>query len=347
MKVISLVIFVQLFCLNLQAQDRATDISPDSLLVLFNRINPFAVLEMSHFTTLDNPKEYYFNDGIREYLIQWLNKELYFKYLNEQYIASSFSSKYKVEKVKKWLIDNNQVVLTNRVLNDSSLFLAYLDSAFVNEIIKHKFNFFKRGGRLPNEALYFHEQVKLPIAYNIIHQYWKEEGSTLNSQYFDSMLAMHDPEAIDLYNKYVDSLIEKSDINQLEYVKKKANNEFLYGSYAVNLKLKLLKVKCKTYFSFPNDKGEYVTVPFNVELLNPLSDKCFSKCRDTVIQNIINSVYCPIDKIFDLSDRELEEASKIIFENINEFEKAAQPYNDNLIKEERYWKKNIQYINNR
>jgi hypothetical protein len=340
------IIFLQLI-LNTSAHAQYNPkytVSGDSLLQKFKTMYPLDVLEKTDLTKVDI-YDCYHNKELRPYLMMWLNKQLYFEHLNQQWISSSFNDEYKIYKVKGWLTNSGQNHLVDTVMNNSRLFQIYLDSV-INEITAYKRELhFKKGSTLtlPNEAINFHARLKLPEAYTILYNYWKESGGGINSEYFYIMLAMHNPEAINNYNGYVESAIKSGSMQLLSKISERADYEYLYGSYAIDLKLKLLVVSAKTITSYPDENDNYIQVPFNINILDPLRDRCFSNSGNHKILGIIDKIYNPLDKIFELSYEELTKYSQEIIDNIEEFKKAAQLYKDKLIEEEQYWKVNMPY----
>jgi|GEM_PF-3153792 len=327
--------------INAQVLLRPT-ISGDSLLVIFETMDAFDVLDKTDLSKVDI-YDCYHHEKLKPYLLIWLNKDAYFEYDNKQYIKRVFDDDYKVYKVKSWLTNRNQKSMVDTVMNNPSLFQVYLDSVVNATTIYMKELYFKDGGKLPSKVLDFHARLKLPEAYAIINKYWKENGSTIKSDYFNVMLAMHDPEAIAKYNNFVDSVIKNTDLIALNDIRTKANYEYLYGSYAVELKLKLLTVKQRISHSFSNFPEGAFDSPYNIDFLNPLSDRCFQYSQNETVLKILNALYNPIDKIYGLTYGELEKYCNEIIQNIDAFKQAVQPYKDNLIREELYWKKNMPF----
>lgn len=324
--------------INAQALLRPT-ISGDSLLVKFKTMDAFDVLDRTDLSKVDI-YDWYHHEKLKPYLLIWLNKEAYFEYDNQQYIKRAFDDGYKVYKVKGWLTSRNQESLIDTVMNSPSLFQVYLDSVVDATTNYMKALYFKDGGKLPSKVLDFHARLKLPEAYAAINKYWKEDGGTAKSDYFNVMLAMHDPEAIAKYNNFVDSAIVEKNLIAIEDIESKAKNEYFYGSYAVALQLKLLRVNLRTYY---NSLDCSIEVPFNINFLSPLTGVYYNFTHYETVLRILNALYNPLDKIYGLTYGELEEYSNEVIQNVDEFKKAVEPYRDSLIKEELYWKVNMPF----
>lgn len=317
-------------------------ISGDSLLVKFKTMNAFDVLDNTDLSKVDI-YDCYHHEELKPYLLIWLNKEAYFEHDNQQYIKRAFDNDYKVYKVKGWLSNRNQKNMIDTVMNNPPLFQVYLDSVINATTIYMKELYFKNGSKLPSKILDFHAKVKFPEAHAIINKYWKEDGSTVISDYFNVMLAMHDPEAVAEYTNFVDRAIKNVNLTALNGIRTKANYEYLYGSYAVELKLRLLTVKQRISHSFSSFPEGPFDSPYNIDFLSPLSDRCFQYSQNATVLKILNALYSPIDKIYSLTYGELEQYSNEIIQNIVEFKNAVEPYKDSLIEEELFWKKNMPF----
>lgn len=320
-------------------------IKSDSLLRMFKTMDAFDVLDKVYVRDID-VKDCYYNEELKPYVLKWLDKEAYFEYLNNDYIKRLYIENKNncIYKVKGWLTHRNQSHLIDTVMKTPDLFQIYLDSV-ISDVTKYMkgLHFQYENNVLPKEAIYFHALLKLPESYEILHRYWKEDGGKLSSQYFYTMLAMHDPEAIAMYNKYVDSVIAVKDLRLLDDIDGKSGQIHLYGSYALELKLKLLMVNFKKTHSFSDfDDGIFYS-PFNIDLINPLVDAYFQCSQNEVVLKILEKVYNPIDKIRSIKYEELERVSNEIIENIEEFKKVLQPHIENMKKEEKYWKQNMPY----
>lgn len=327
---------------TLKAQEKPK-IKSDSLLRMFKTMDAFDVLNKVYTDDID-VKDCYYNEELKPYVLKWLDKEAYFEFLQKERITRETKDKdFCINDVKGWLTKYNKSHLIDTVLKDLSLFKVYLDSVTLEEKEYFRKRFFGKGGRLPTEAIYFHALLKLPESYEILHRYWKEDGGKVSSEYFYTMLAMHDPEAIAMYNKYVDSVIVVKDLRLLDDINGKSGQINLYGSYSLELKLKLLMVNVKKTHSFSDFGDGIFYSPFNIDLINPLVDAYFQCSQNKIVLNILNKIYNPIDKIRTLKYAELEKAGNEIIENIEEFKKVLQPHIENMKKEEKYWKQKMPY----
>jgi hypothetical protein len=317
-------------------------ISADSLLKKFQVMDAFEVLDSTNIYVVDI-KDCYYNQKLKPYLLKWLDKEAYFTYENNNSIRIAYTDDYKVIQVREWLINHKQKHLIDTVLKTPALFNIYLDSVITDETNYMKKLFYKYGGgRLRSEILNFHSLLKLPEAYTILRKYWEEDSCKIKSDYLRPMLAMHDPDAIEKYNKYVDSIITTNDLSAIESVETIADYEYEFGSYATDLQVKLLNVTIKTYYSYSFENN--FDVPFNVNFLSPSGRIYYHFATNDTISKILNKIYYnPQKKIYEYSYKELEEYSNEIVKNIEKFKEAIQEHKNKLIKEEEYWKKNMPY----
>lgn len=314
----------------------------DSLYNLFKGMDAFEVLDQTELSKVD-VRSCYFHNDLKPYLLVWLNKDAYLEYDNREYIKRTFDDEYSSHKVKSWLISHNKKDMIDTVINCQSLFELYLDSCINATKLSLTDQFYVDGGRLPSKILDFHSRLKLPEAYKIINNYWKEDGGTLDSRYFDCMLQMHDPEAIDLYNKFASKAILDENLEALDDIKMKSKSVYLYGSYAMDLKLMLLSVKKRIRHSFSDFPEGAIDSPYNIDCLNPLDDRYFQFSSNKTVKKILDGLYKPMDKIYKLSYLELEEYSEDIITNIKEFKGALGQYKLELESNELYWKKNMPY----
>ncbi len=337
-KIISILYFLLLVNTIINAQ--RYKISGDSLLKLCTAKDVYSVFDSTNLNRVD-PKDCYHNEKLRPYLLAVLDKNAWFEYNCRNYIKRVFDSgKTGIYEVERWLANHNQRDLIDTVMKTPVLFQVYLDSVIARSIEHYRE---KNFGRLPSEVLSFHARLKLPEAYKILYKYWKESGGGVNNDYFFVMLAMHDPEAIDMYNVFVDNAIKNKDMAVINKIKRVATYEYVYGSYAIDLQLKLLVLTDKTFYSHSYDNN-YAYCPYNINILHPYTTKCFNYSENDTVRNIINGIYDPIDKIHSLSYEEVEKYGIEVKQNIDVFRRAAEPCIQELKEKEHYWKSNMPYV---
>lgn len=351
------ILFIVLICLLGSSLSFAkgnpsnVEISADSLLTLFSKYSPFEVLEKVDWWDV-NYRDCYSNKKLIPFFLAWIDKEAVFKNRMENYIKGAFDSDYKIYCVKGWLINHKRQGLIDTVLKDSALFNTYLDSVISEITIDKRKLFFSSKKWIDPNAFLVHTWLRLPEAYEILRKLWGEEGSyQRESAYFDAMLAMHDPKAVEIYNQYVDSLVNTDNVAALSEVMKISENAYRYGSYAIDLKLRLLKVRPNLKAVVPSDSS--FPYPFIINVVFPVFSihfvyyKCLYESDNNFIKRINNALFTPASKIYDLPFDELVKYAEEIRVNAKEIEKAFMPCRQELIEKEQYWKENMPYYKNK
>lgn len=326
------------------------EISADSLLTLFSKYTPFEVLEKVDWWNV-NYRDCYSNKKLRPFFLTWIDKEAVFKDRMNRYIKGAFDPDYKIYRVKGWLNKNKKHQLIDTVLKDSALFNAYLDSVINDITINERKLFFSSKKWIDPSAFLVHSWLKLPEAYVMLRKYWGEEDNfERESDYFDAMLAMQDPKALEIYNQHVDSLVKTDNLAALSDIMKRSENAFRYGSYAIDLKLMLLKVKSNLKAVVPSDSHFpypfIINVIFPVFSTHPIYYKCLYNSDNNFIKRINSALFMPIEKIDSVPYDELVKYAEEIRENAKEIEKAFMPCRQDLIEKEQYWKGNMPYDKN-
>lgn len=316
-------------------------VNADSLLTLFSKMSPFEVLDSIGAGQIDH-YDCYHNAELKQYLLKWLDKELYFQHEIQNSLKIAFGDEeVKRNKIIGWLIRSNKRELIDTVLNTKVLYDAYLDTVIDNYLQYHRDDFYEHGAKLPSGILSFFSRYRVPEAYEIIYSYWEEDGKIRKSAYYPTLLAMHDPEALQIANNHIDSLIATGDAGQITNAFRWYGS-FMYGKYAVDWRNYLLNVTVERTL-YDIDDASNIMVPFNIYLISPFNNRYFLLSENEVVKSIINSLFEPFDKIESLSRKEIISLSKKITDNIPEFEIAAQPYREWLIEENRYWKEQMPY----
>jgi hypothetical protein len=316
-------------------------VNADSLLTLFSKMSPFEVLDSIGTGQIDH-YDCYHNTNLKPYLLKWLDKELYFQYSIKYAVNSALNNEeYLKNDIKYWLREHNKRELIDTVLNTPSLYKQYTDTVINYFIQHHRQDFYQHGARLPSDVLNFFSRYRVPEAYEIIYSFWEEDGKIRRSDYYPTLLAMHDPEALQVANNHIDSLIATCDAGQITNAFRWYGS-FMYGEYAVDWRNYLLNVAVeRSLYDFDDDP--HIMVPFNIYLISPSNNRYLRLSENEVVKSIINSLFEPSGRIESLSKKEIISISKKTIDNIHEFEKAAQPYREWLIEENRYWKEQMPY----
>jgi hypothetical protein len=344
---VSLLIFFLLviYQINAIAQQKSLrpnyNITADSLLVLFSKMKPFEVFEYVNILRIDY-FDCYQNEELRKYLLKWIDKETYIEHRINSSIKIVFDERNIDDKIKNWLINKGFESHIDSVLNDNKLHALYLDS-IINEYksTSHK-RLSQQGCSLHPSALNFHARLKLPEAYDVINKYWVADGKTQQSIYFNVMLSMQDPEAVEIANNYIENAIENNDLQELKHILGNMANNNYYGNYTVDWKIKLLRVTIKTSYGMLSGDLPF-KIPFNICVLDPFTDSFFSRTDNEVVLGILNKLFNPIDKIYRMKEKEFNIISQEITNNLEEFKRATYPLKEKMIESERYWKENMPY----
>jgi hypothetical protein len=327
--------------LQVRWQKRANLVSADSLLTLFSQMSPFEVFDHISYLRVDCYDSFH-NMELRQHLVKWLDKELYFQYSIKYAVNSALSNEeYLKNDIKYWLREHNKRELIDTVLNTPSLYNQYTDTVINYFIQYHRQDFYQHGASLPSGILSFFSRYRVPEAYEIIYSYWEDDGKIRKSAYYPTLLAMHDPEALQVAKNHIDSLIASGDAGQITNAFRWYGS-FMYGEHAVDWRNYLLNVTVERSL-YDLDDASNIMVPFNIYLISPFNNRYFLLSENEVVKSIINSLFEPFDRIEFLSRKEIISISKKIIDNIHEFEKAAQLYREWLIEDNRYWKEQMPY----
>ncbi len=336
--------------LNLVASSQPKKVlNADSLINLFENNDVFIVLDKLNLYQIDY-LDCYNNSKINSYVLKWLDFDINFNHDMDKVISKAFNEEYKINKVKGWLKKNNLGYMEDTVLKTSRLFDMYLDSVYKDFINEKKINYIKNGCSLKEKALLFFMKYRIPEAYTIIRKYWDMQGNSLESPYFNVMLAMHDSIAIMAYSNYLDKIVENRDYFMLRREMQRVVNEYDYGSVCVDFKLRLLKET----FIVPRllldlGDGSGIDCPLNLVLLYPyIFDYYFYNSTNPIVLNIVESLYSlktkngfPIEK---MSIDELRLISEKVIDNYPEFMKVANEHKLKLQQQEEYWKVNMPFF---
>ncbi|MBO7145457.1 MAG: hypothetical protein J6W13_11615 [Salinivirgaceae bacterium] len=331
-----------LLCISVQAET----ITSDSLL---QRIKQGEVI----YDIIDNIfigdidfKDVYFNEELKPYMLQLLDEKSYRQHEIETLLESSFGSDdAKMRRIKEWLRDNSCSLSFDTIMSTPDLYQAYLDSAysdFSSNLYSH-YNVV-----IPNVYEEVLCRIHWPVVYKEYHRQWVEDGKNITSKRFYAMLCMHDPDATDIFDKYVDDLLQnKSDsLNKEWYIHRPSA---AMGSYEEKLRLRGLKyTNLITFTPFPQDREESLTVPYNIKIASELIGYDCPSERAQQIMNKISVSVSFLGQTFlklneDLTIDEYISIGMEIKENAQLFMDIYQPFIQKKEQEELYWKQNMPY----
>jgi hypothetical protein len=329
------------------AQWRHNSISADSLLILFSQMTPFEVFDYVPWGSIDRD-DCFDNMEVRQHIVKWLDKDLYFQHKIQKSLNIAFSDEeVRRNKVAGWLIRSKKRELIDTILNTQELYAAYLDTVINNYIHYHRNDFFKHGAKLPDDVLSFFTGFRVPEAHEVLYRHWQEDGKRRQSPYYGPLIAMLNPDALAIANHEIDSIIATNDPQGLLFVYRRYARRLLFCQHSVDWLLKLLETTGRWNISEFDDSPQKM-VPFNVYVLDPANYTYFPSARhfldysdNEFANSMINRLFEPWGRIYELSDKELEAISQEIIDNIHEFEKAAQPFKEMQIEDCRKWKEQM------
>ena len=181
-------------------------INADSLLILLSEGNPFHVLRHILLDEV-NTKDCYYNDGLKSFLLNLLNKDTAYQYMAELAEHYGFDNNRDIQEkyIRKFLIERKQMYLLDTILKTPDLYSAYFDTVFYLAVERQKTRSYQIKERLPQKLTDLLVQIKWPEVYLWARQQWEEDGKKRDRYYYEYLLAMHDPEVIDINNHFIDT----------------------------------------------------------------------------------------------------------------------------------------------
>lgn len=332
-------------------------VSADSLLHRINNCGNVYDAILPYPETEIDPKDCYFNEELKSLLLTMLDEQNYVEYNNERRVKDSFGDeKCKIAMTRAWLIDHDKESIIDTVLSNAELFTRYLDTTIVDYTNRISSNWNISNTDIPYDIENLLSLIKWPEVYEEYHRQWMEDGKRLWGKRFNSMLRMHDPEAVSLYFAYFDNFIDSNNYSE-EAAQKLENPAYLgLGSIAMELDLKSLKWMAPMKADWTGFCETCKTLaPFNVRRLDIL---CFYnmhfwnllEIKSNIVREVIYSLADPEPheseyKVMNMhmSEEDYKKIGNKIRENINEFRQELQPFIDEAIENEKYWKQNMPY----
>ncbi len=330
-------------------------ISADSLLKLIRAEgNVYETIENRISVSSVDTKKCYFNDSLKTVLLKLLDEDEYRLHETKRFVDQMFSNeKYCRKRIYAWLKDNHQMELLDSIKSNAGLRQQYLDSAYNSLLKKERLPIYMSVIQIPPYFEDLLSEIKWPEVYEAYYKDWVSDGKGIHSKRFKSMLRMHCPEAIELYNTYADEVYAKDDYSLFEGGILDRLDTYVYGSYVYQLMAKALSclAACNVFDVFEDgfiDKEcVYPEVPFNLIVAESVLDSATSNIElkriyDRCVEIGIFSaryqkfVCCfPEEKYFKIG-REIKE-------NIDPFRRELLHYMKLKEKEELYWKRNMPY----
>jgi hypothetical protein len=345
-------------------------ISADSLLKLIQAEgNVYETIENKISVSSVDTKRCYFNDSLKTVLLKLLDEDEYVRQDNLRILNRYFGTDEKKKiRVGEWVYDRYlslekdsfngnprqydryiQSFIQDYVMSNDSVYNLYLDSAYTDKI--HRLKQVKTV--IPPYFEDLLSEIKWPEVYEAYYKDWVSDGKGIHSKRFKSMLRMHCPEAIELYNTYADEVYAKDDYSLFEGGILDRLDTYVYGSYTYQLMAKALSclAACNIFDVFEDgfidEECVYPEVPFNLIVAESVLDSATSNIElkrfyDRCVEIGIFSaryqkfVCCfPEEKYFKIG-REIKE-------NIEPFRRELLHYMKLKVKEELYWKRNMPY----
>lgn len=331
MKKIVLLLLLSFAVFDCNAQSEALK-SNQILSLLSQSNNVYEAIDSIIINGIDY-EECYNSNSLKEKILPLLNRENFFR---TQY-KMDWDSIYSISAVKKYLKENSKYDIVDSVLNHFELYKSYRDSA-INMAVEQLYLKYNDKPWLPNGILLLHSQIKWRESYDLLYEYWVKDDKSITSYCFKPLIMMHCPEAIGKYNKLIDKAIQLGKIDFLLKVKKDAFNINKYGSYALDLYIKLLESTTKY---MQDDIQTIRIVPFNFGIVsnyyNPKEEYITS--QNYKFAHLKDSLYSNND----YSDYYLEKLSLSIIRHIEDFAKQIKVFKQTLLNQELYWKQNMPY----
>jgi len=320
-------VLIVFFASSIKAQKYSREISPDSLLKMFQSDPPFDVLQKFRASDFKDYKGAYYNKELKPYLLKWLDKEEYWNYSVEQGVQNFTNNPEAIKNAIKYkLTKKTHASWLDSIYNSPTLLQKYRDSVIAEKIDIYKTALKKQTSYPPYDAIWFHSQVAYPESYSIIKQWWIDQGkpvltknNTPFNTYFLALVKMRDPEAIQLADKEVKKFVQSNgkSATPIEFMSFIGQNQTPFG---IAMLLETLSVNVKFPY-FP----DYPMEQFNCMAIGMLEEQLY-----------LNSIpiNAPIKRTSTCEER---------LKHVKAFKDAAQLLIKKYQEEEKYWMDNMPY----
>lgn len=314
----NLIIAICVFFLsNITSAQERKIITSDSLQKMFQPMKPFEVFEKVQFAGFDF-KSCYNNALMKSYLMKWLDRKEYFKYILDKYKQTITNSPDLIKReIQYKLTKQGRKNALDSILSSPVLYNQYRDSAisvYVNRYIEES----KGEHKVPDMAIVLHSYFAYPESYIIIKQWWNESGrETERNDYFIPLVRMGDPDARKLFDNRIAQFVKTNGVSPTIMDIDGELNE-LRSSYSIAKMIVLLKVGT-VYNPFGDDP-----MPYNCFVINYLLNDIFAHTID--VGEVKTSDPCDVQKKY-----------------LPEIKAAAQKLMEKYKAEEYYWMKNMPF----
>lgn len=322
MKKLFITIFLIPNLLLIYSQKFSIDtISNDELLELFQTNNPFNVIKTFQINQVIDNKAVYFDNEVKEYIMQLLDKQEYVKYiLNKDSIKFIQDTTALNRAIYSYLLESSKVEIYDSVLNTTEIYKSYIDTIIKLRTKIYSESINSENISLPDEVIWLHAKIAYPESYRELHKMWESENFTISSQFFIPLVKLRDPLAIKKYDQLIKQFI-KSNGESYYFMDMYNNLKRINNSYSTRKLLKLIEFNMEfEWFS----EGEEI-YSFNCMVVS-------------LLQSVLWSLeYSSANNYFKGKDcKEVLKDKKLFKEKTLEFIQIME-------NEEKYWKENIDY----
>ena len=313
--------------------------------LLLDKLNKSSNLYKTIYEIQVNPIDLvdcYYNDDLKSLLLPLLSREKIF----EQQYKLGWSDEYTKSSILLYLKERNLNNIYDSIVNDPYLYSVYTDSVklqFINQLASE----YNKKTWIPNGLLKLVTNIKWSESYSILYNIWVADEKKITSIVFKPLLSFHCPEAIQKYNSLIDKAIQLQKIDFLLKVWRDALNYQKYGSYCLDLYIRLLH--CDTFYYFNDEEAENDTtlckIPFNYAILSPFLNpkEEYITSENYEFAHLKDSIFDRSYKKIKYDDYSYSQISTQIIQFIDYFEKQVQPKKQLIEKNEFYWKQNMPY----
>lgn len=290
---------------------------------------------VKYFNDIDNVLK---NEELKNELLKLLTDTIeYSKYRTNEYIARiQTDTMLSNGRLTSWLNRKNYGFLIDTILKTPQLYNQYLDSTLLYEK-EYNFDFYYQRFRISTNSKQLLTRIKYPESYSLFYKNWEKDGKTQKSQWFDILLEYQDPEAIKIYDDYIQKVIDTKDAKELSDIRMfviQFNN-----SYKVQLLLKLLKEATLSY------EDQRSPMPFNIYLITDLSilEHILLYMEPKILDYVVDTIISDYIYVGEDNMPNVNKAQEMFQSCLDKIIPWFQPYLNILLKEELKWKQNMPY----
>ena len=332
--------------------ERTYPINSDSLMRMITIGNPFHVINNLNVYNVD-PKDCYYNDSLKSFLLKFLNKDTTYHYIAELATHYGFDNHRDTQEdyIREFLKERKQMYLWDTILQTPDLYSAYFDTVFNLAVEKSKQYDYKNNTNLPDRLTDLLAKIKWPEVYVWARQQWESDGKKRDRYCYEYLLEMHDPEVIEMNNQFIDSW---GKLETCEYDDFNWQNNYLYdnpvyreegislwGSYYFDALLHFLKIKTLVYHPmYDNDKSKR---PYNTDLISEyfFHSPVFMESYPEIYKLSYDLYFLSVnDKQYRIKHKQ---ASDYIIDHFEMFISALTPFKEYFLEKELYWKQHMPY----